>query len=88
MRLPVPIFSWVQHSLIFYLNLTDSDWFFRLVAFRRVRKIAKGDNHVASSRVSVPLPHPLEQLGSHWVDIYEICIWKFFENLLRKLKYC
>ena len=77
MHLPVSTFSWVQHSLIFYFNLTDSDWFFRLVVFRRVRKIAKSDYYVASSRLSFPLPHRLEQLGSHWMYIYEIIIWKF-----------
>jgi len=87
MHLPASTFSWVQHSLIFYLNLRDSDWLFRLVVFRRVRKIAKSDNYVASSRLSVPLAHRLKQLGSHWMDIYEICIWNFFENLSRKLKF-
>ena len=38
---------------------------------------------LASSCLSVPM----EQLGSHWTDFYEICYLSTFENQARNLKF-
>lgn len=29
----------------------------------------------------------VEQLGSHWVDVYKIYIWWFFEDISRKFQF-
>jgi len=57
--------------------------------FRRLRKIAESENSLRNMCPSVRPSVCMEQLCSHWTDVYEILYLSifFFENLPGKFKF-